>query len=95
MNSETHSFMSNSMTPWTVLCQAFLSMEFSRQRGLLTQGSNLGLPHCRQILLPFEPPGKPPKRYMGLKIFISFTYLETVFFDNNHFIYWASLVAQW
>ena len=23
-----------------------------------TQGSNLGLPHCRQMLLPSEPPGK-------------------------------------
>ena len=45
------------MTPWTVSCQAPLSMEFSRQEfwsGLpfpsLTQGSNLGLLHCGQIL---------------------------------------------
>ena len=29
-------------------------------RGIsLTQGLNLGLPHCRQIFLPSEPPGKP------------------------------------
>ena len=46
-----------------------MSMGFSRQEywsGLLfpspgifpTQGSNLGLPHCRQRLLPSEPPGK-------------------------------------
>ena len=27
----SHSVMSNSVTPWTVACQAPLSMEFSRQ----------------------------------------------------------------
>ena len=48
-------------TPWTVAYQAPPSMGFSRQgywNGLLfpspgiflTQGSNLGLPHCRQML---------------------------------------------
>ena len=47
-------------TPWTVACQAPLSMEFSRQEywsglpfpslgDLPHQGSNLGLLHCRQI----------------------------------------------
>ena len=52
-------------TPWTVARQAPLSMGFSRQEywsGLpfllqgifLTQGSNPGLLHCRQILLPTE-----------------------------------------
>ena len=48
-------------TPWTIAYQAPLSMEFARQEyGLgchsflqgiyLTQGMNLGLLHCRQIL---------------------------------------------
>ena len=48
-------------TPWTVAYQALLSMGFSRQEywsGLPfpsqeifpTQGLNLGLPHCRQML---------------------------------------------
>ena len=48
-------------TPWTVACQAPLSMGFSRQeywRGLpflspedlLDSGSNPGFLHCRQIL---------------------------------------------
>ena len=47
-------------TPWTVARQATLSMEFSRQKywrghfflqgSFPTQGSNLGLLHCRQIL---------------------------------------------
>ena len=45
-------------TPWTIACQAPLSMGFSRQEywsGLpqgifLTQESNPGLLHCRQIL---------------------------------------------
>ena len=49
------------MIPWIVVLQYSLSMEFSRQNtgvgshsflwGLfLTQGSNSGLQHCRQIL---------------------------------------------
>ena len=59
--SESHSVVSDSVTPWTVACQAPLSMEFSRQeycsgvhalfKGTFpTQGSNPGLPLCRQIL---------------------------------------------
>ena len=44
MKSESHSVMSNSMTPWTVFCQASLSMEFSRQRGLPDPGVKLGSP---------------------------------------------------
>ena len=45
---------------WTLSCQAALCMEFSRQeywnhsllQGIfLTQGSNLGLLHCRQIVI--------------------------------------------
>ena len=56
--SESRSVVSDSVTPWTVACQAPLSMEFSRQEychALLqeifpTQGLNPGLPHCRQIL---------------------------------------------
>ena len=56
-------------TPWIAACQAPLSMGFSRQeywsgcqfllQGIFpTQGSNLGLTHCRQILYHL-PPGKP------------------------------------
>ena len=56
-------------TPWMAARQAPLSMGFSRQedwsglpfllQGIFpTQGSNVGLPHCRQRLLPSEPPGK-------------------------------------
>ena len=30
-----------------------------------TQGSNPGLPHCRRILLPAEPPGKPTEEDRG------------------------------
>ena len=57
-------------TPWTVACQASLSMVFSRQQywsrlpsifqGIfLTQGSNLGLLHCRQILYHLSHQGSP------------------------------------
>ena len=48
-------------TPWTAAHQAPPPMGFSRQEchflllGIfLTQGLNLGLPHCRQVLLPSE-----------------------------------------
>ena len=52
---------SDSATPWIVACQAPLSMGFSRQeygsglpipsQGIFpTQGLNLGLLHCKQIL---------------------------------------------
>ena len=35
-----------------------------------TQGSNLSFPHCRQILLLFEPPGKP--MYMYINMYMGF-----------------------
>ena len=57
-------------TPWTVVRQAPLSMEFSRQEywsglpwlpsGIFpTQGSNPGLPHWRQILYHLNHQGSP------------------------------------
>ena len=61
----SHSVMLISLpTPWMIACQAPLSMGFSRQEywsglpfpspGIFpTQGSNPGLPHCRQTL-PFD-----------------------------------------
>ena len=60
-------------TPWTVAHQAPLSMGFSRQdtgvgchallQGIfLIQGSNLRLPHCRQILYRLSHQGHPPQR---------------------------------
>ena len=60
-------------TPWTVAYQAPLSMEFPGKntgvccnfllQGIFPiQGSNPGLLHCRQTLLPSEPPGKSQYR---------------------------------
>ena len=47
-------------TPWTVACQAPLSMEFSRPQGTFpTQGSNPGLPLCRRILYCLNHQGSP------------------------------------
>ena len=57
-------------TPWTIAHQAPLSMGFPRQeywsgthtllQGIfLTQGSNLGLLHCRQILYRLSRQGSP------------------------------------
>ena len=70
------SVVSDSVTPWTVACQAPLLMEFSKQgvgclallQGIFpTQGSNLCLLcllHCLLVLLP---PGKPLQRsYVNL-----------------------------
>ena len=59
-------------TPWIVVCEVPPSMEFPRQeywvcchflhQGIyLTQGSNLGFLHYKQIVLPSEPPAKFPK----------------------------------
>ena len=64
------------VTPRTVAYQAPPSMGFSRQEywsrlpfpspGIfLTQGSNPGLLHCRQTLLPSEPPGKSRGRHLS------------------------------
>ena len=66
--------MSDSATPWTIACQAPLSMGFSRQEyrsglpcptpGIFpTQGWNLRLLcllHWQVSSLPLVPPGKPP-----------------------------------
>ena len=57
-------------TPWTVAYQAPLSMEFSGKniragchfflQGIFpTQGLNLGLPHCRQMLYQLSHQGSP------------------------------------
>ena len=65
--------------PWTVAYQAPLSMGFSRQEywsgvpfpfpgDLPDQGLNLGLLHCRQMLLPSEPPGKFGNVSRGLSV---------------------------
>ena len=59
------------VTPWTVACQAPPSMGFSRQehchfllQGIfLTQGSNLGLLHCRQTLYRLSYHGIPEVDY--------------------------------
>ena len=62
--------VSNSATPWTVICWAPLSMGFSSKNTgvgshsllqgiVLTHELNPGLWHCRQDSLPSESPRKP------------------------------------
>ena len=74
------------MTPWSAAHQSPLSMEFSRQEywsGLpfplqrisLTQGSNLGLLHCRQILYHLSHHRSPPFSLMSPSKDIKFVYL--------------------
>ena len=65
------------MTPWTAACQAPLSVEFcgkntgvsihSHLQGIfLTQGSNPGHLHCRQILYHLSHQGNPNKTLLNL-----------------------------
>ena len=67
-------------TAWTVAYQAPLSMEFSRQKywrglpfpspgDLPDQGSNAGLPHCRQMLYRLSHQGShDPERGIFVKL---------------------------
>ena len=68
--SVSRSVLSDSVTPWTVACQAPLSMEFFRQeycsgshsllQGIFpTQGLNPGFLHCRRILYHLSHQGSP------------------------------------
>ena len=67
LESESRSVMSDSATPWTVVYQPSLSMGYSIGLGchflcqgiFLTQGWNLGLPHCRQTLYHLSHQGSP------------------------------------
>ena len=64
--SESGSVVSDSLwpyglhSPWNSPGQNTGVGSLSLLQGIFpTQGSNLGLPHCRRILLPAEPQGKP------------------------------------
>ena len=76
------------VTPWTVTHQTPLSMEFSRQeywvgchsllqRIFPTQGSNLGLPHYRQILHLLSQQRSPVLRLPCWILPFHFTWQET------------------
>ena len=83
--SVSHSVMSNSLNPWTVAHQAPLSMEFSWQeywsgnhsllQGIFpTQGSNLSLLHCMQILYHLSHQGSPEYRIHLYKYWILYEF---------------------
>ena len=66
----SHLAVSDSVKPWTVVCQASLSMKFSRQEhcsglslpspgALPNPGIQLPSPAFQADCLPSEPPGKP------------------------------------
>ena len=67
------------VTPWTVAYQAPQSVGFSRQeygvgchfllQGIFpTQGSNLGIPHCRQMLYRLSYQGSPNTVFTWVKL---------------------------
>ena len=69
-------------TPWTVACQAPLSMGFSRQeywsgfpfpspRDITNLGIKLGSPSLLAVSLPSEPPGKPLGGSWGFAVLLS------------------------
>ena len=69
----SRSVMSDSVTPWTIACQAPLSMEFPRQEywsglpfpspgDLPDPGIEPGCPALQADSLPSEPPGKPQQK---------------------------------
>ena len=71
LNMFSHLVVSDSVSPWTVVCQAPLSTGILQARilewvamhplqGIVPiQGSNPGLPHCRQILYCLSHQGSP------------------------------------
>ena len=76
-------------TPWTVACQAPLSMRFSSKntgvdchfllQGIFpTQGSNLGPLHCRQTLYPLSHQGSLFLRRFLKKLEIELPYDPTI-----------------
>ena len=76
-----------SATPWTPPPMGFSRQEYwsglhSLLQGIfLTQGSNLGLLHCRQIFfLPSEPTGKPSIYMSGKKIQAEKNYIHSSVF---------------
>ena len=75
-------------TPWTVACQAPLSVGFSRQEywsGLpfpspgifLTQGSNRGLLDCRQILYHLSHQESPGANFLTKQMLVTKKILDT------------------
>ena len=95
-------------TPWTVAYQGPPSMEFSRKGywsglpfpspGIFpTQGSNLGLPHCRQTLYHLSHQGS---RKGGLKLWnrekcFSFLLSCSVFSRPSHLTAHLSVLSSW
>ena len=90
--------------PWTVAYQAPLSMEFSRQEywsGLLfllqgifpTQGSNLGLQHCRQMLYRLSHQGSPGVR--STERVSNPLGLSNMHHSQGHLILWLGSCRIW
>ena len=48
-----------------------------------TQGSNQGLPHCRWMFLPFEPPGKPPHKIIIQKDTCNTRFIAALFIKTK------------
>ena len=97
--SESHSVMSNSLqphglySPWSSPGQNTEVGSHSLLQGIFpTQGWNPGLPHCRQILLPAEPQGKPKNTGVG-----SLSLLQQIFLtweSNQGFLHCRQILYQ-
>ena len=93
----SHSVTSNSVTTWTVACQALLSMEFSRQeywRGLPfsspgvlpNPGIKLGLLHCRKILYSqiYTHTHTHTHTHTQIYLYLFYIILYTIYIDTLH-----------
>ena len=87
--SVSHSVVSDSVTPWTVACQAPLSMGFSKQEywsgfpcpspGYLPDlGIEPGLPYYRQTLYQLSHQGRPTRMRKVLKTKVMSTSLHSL-----------------
>ena len=103
MISVSHSVVSDSfVTPWTVACQTprpwnfpgnNTTISFSRGQGIFpTQGSNLGLLNCRQIIYCLSYQGTNYYLWcLGRFSFFSYTFLSCSFFKIINICYFYNL----
>ena len=99
---DSRSVMSDSVTPWTVACQAPLSMEFSRQehwsgwpfpppRDLPGPGTQPGSPAQQADSFQSVPPGKPPGKLHDLNLQFNKSHLKWSYKYSTHHLLMIAL----
>ena len=72
-----------------------MGCHFLLQEIFLTQGSNLGLLHCRQMLLPSEPPGESDTTeiHWGLSLCFDLLFSDHQYLGENKYQKWPVLFS--